>query len=207
MELIFMLHDLKYFWYFSTFSVFPLTSTVFSISFHTICLCLENNWNIWILLIIPVFVIMSLKYPGHLLNTHDVGWQICFLPDLSAHKSKMERNLAVHPVWSQLYTIAVTNFICIALCQSLFAISAISYFSDSLQMCTLLCNTRVPHCHWVDSLSVKFACGKPRNQKSFYTKQVQYCLVILLLYCQKKMHICYMNGDWTAQPLSEPSTS
>lgn len=61
MELIVMLHDLRYFWYFPTFSVFLLTSTVFSISFHTMYLCLENNWNIWILLIIPMFVIMSLK--------------------------------------------------------------------------------------------------------------------------------------------------
>lgn len=126
------------------------------------------------------------------LTEHPWGWlEICLLPDLSTHKSKMERNLAVHTVWSQLYTVAVTKFICIAWCQSLFTISASSYFADSLQMYTLLCNTRVPHCHWVDSRSVKFACGKPRNQKSFYTKQVQYCLIILLLYSQENTHLLH----------------
>lgn len=60
--------------------------------FHTAYLCLTINSNIWILLMIPMSVIMSLKYPGHLLNIHEVYWQVCSLNHLSASNGKMERD-------------------------------------------------------------------------------------------------------------------
>ena len=43
------------------------------ISHHTMHLCLENHSKILILLITLMFVIISLKCPGHLLYIHEAG--------------------------------------------------------------------------------------------------------------------------------------
>ena len=76
---------------------------------------------------IPMSVTMSLKYPSHLLNIHEVYSRVCSLNHRSASNGEMERNLAVPKIWSQLCNIAVTNPIFIVWRQPLFAVSAM-YF-------------------------------------------------------------------------------
>lgn len=117
--------------------------------FHTAYLCLEVSSNIWILLMIPVSIIMSLKYPGHLLNIHEVYWYVGLLSQpLFCQNDKMERNCTVVKFWPPLCNREVTNPVFIVWCQPLFAVS-ISFFSPgSLYICTLLHNTRVPHYYW-----------------------------------------------------------
>ena len=67
----------------------------------------RKPFKIWLLLIVLIFVIISLKCPSHLLNIHKDGWQFCSHHHLSSHKSKMESNLAVYIVWSQLCKIVL----------------------------------------------------------------------------------------------------